>query len=115
MDTEKRTLKRRHLLYYLEVFNKENDEVLGHVVDITTRGIKLVSEYPIETKQNFKLRIKLPKQQFLETSFWFEAMSLWNKKDVNPSLSVTGFQALNLGKEASGTITKLINLLGFKD
>lgn len=41
MTEDGRTLKRRHLIFYLEVFNEDNDELLGHVVDITTKGIKL--------------------------------------------------------------------------
>ncbi|MCK5323642.1 MAG: PilZ domain-containing protein [Desulfobulbaceae bacterium] len=115
MTEDGRTLKRRHLIFYLEVFNEDNDELLGHVVDITTKGIKLISEHPIKTKQTFKLRMTLPKEQFRETSLRFEAVSMWSEKDVNPSFLVTGFQAVNLDEDASRIITNLVNLLGFND
>ena len=115
MTEDGRTLKRRHLIFYLEVFNEDNDELLGHVVDITTKGIKLISKNPIKSKQDFKIRMKLPKEYFSGGSLRFKAVSLWSDKDVNPDFMVTGFQAPNLDKEAVKTINKLINLLGFND
>ena len=115
MTKDGRTLKRRHLIYYLEVFNENNDELLGHVVDITTKGIKLIGKRPIKSKQEFSLHMKLPEEYFAGGLLKFDAVSLWSNKDVNPDFMVTGFQTLNLDKEAAKTIKKLINLLGFND
>ncbi|MEA1935035.1 MAG: PilZ domain-containing protein [Thermodesulfobacteriota bacterium] len=115
MAEDGRTLKRRHLIYYLEVFNENNDELLGHVVDITTKGIKLIGKHPIKSKQEFSLHMKLPEEYSASGLLKFDAVSLWSNKDVNPDFMVTGFQTLNLDKEAAKTIKKLINLLGFND
>ncbi len=41
------SIKRRHLIYYLRVWNNKEDKVLGHVVDITTEGLMLISEQEI--------------------------------------------------------------------
>ena len=35
---ERRVLKRRHLLFYLEISNKSTGEILGHLGDITVDG-----------------------------------------------------------------------------
>ena len=35
---ERRRLKRRHLIYYLRVFNQATDQLIGHLVDLTTEG-----------------------------------------------------------------------------
>jgi hypothetical protein len=45
---EKRKLKRRHLIYYLRVFEKNTDTLLGYLVDITPEGIMIMSESPVE-------------------------------------------------------------------
>ena len=34
----RRSEKRRHLIYYLQVFNSETDQFLGNLVDITPEG-----------------------------------------------------------------------------
>lgn len=115
MTEDGRTLKRRHIIYYIEVFNKDNNELLGHVVDITSKGIKLISKHPIKIKQEFSLHMKLPEEYFAGGSLQFDAVSLWSNKDVNPDFMVTGFQTMNLDKEAAETIKKLIDLLGFND
>ncbi len=115
MAGEERTLKRRHLIYYLEVFNDESDEILGHVVDITTKGIKLVSKKHIETKKNYTLRMVLPEEHFKGSSITFDAISMWSDRDVNPDFFVTGFQTSELDKKATNTIKKLVVLLGFND
>ena len=67
MAEEGRALNRRHLIYYfLEVNDIGSGELLGHLVDITTKGIKLVSKHPIETGKKFKLQMLLPEDYFHE-------------------------------------------------
>ena len=52
-----RRLKRRHLIYYLEVYDNSNDQFLGHLVDLTVQGMKLVSKNYIESDKEFSLKI----------------------------------------------------------
>ncbi len=55
-----RRLKRRHLVYYLEVFDSKSNEFLGHLVDLTIEGIKLVSKNYIEPNKEYLLKMVLP-------------------------------------------------------
>ena len=57
---EKREIKRRHLIYYLRVFDRKTDQLLGHLVNITPQGIMLISEESLATDTTFQLRMKLP-------------------------------------------------------
>ena len=111
----RRALKRRHLIYYLEVYDEDSDKFLGHLVDITTQGIKLVSKKPIETEKIFSLRMNLPEGYFDDKVLTFKAKSLWSGNDVNPDFFDTGFMAPNLDPKAKETITDLVNQLGFND
>jgi hypothetical protein len=108
-----RTLKRRHLIYYLEVFDEDTDELLGHLVDITTRGIKLVSKKAIGTDREYHLRMTLPEGYFQENVIHFQGRALWSGNDVNQDFYDTGFEVANLDKEVRKVIIKLINWLGF--
>ena len=44
---DNRRLKRWHLIYYLRVFEQGSMDLFGHVVDITTQGMRLVNTEPI--------------------------------------------------------------------
>ena len=113
MDNSRR-LKRRHLVFYLEVYD-ENGAVLGHLVDITTKGIKLVSKEPIEENTDFTLKMELPEEYFSDKFLEFSGRSLWTGPDVNPNFHATGFEITGLEDGARDIIRKLINELGFND
>jgi len=115
MADDGRALKRRHLIYYLEVYDRDTSNLLGHVVDITTKGMKLVSKKPLEVGKNYNLQMLLPEDYFHERAIRFEAESLWSTNDVNPDFYDTGFKLSNMNREASDIIVTLINQLGFNN
>ena len=65
---EKRKIKRVHLIYYLRLFDKQTNNQVGHLVDITTEGIMMISEEPIEIGKDFSFKMpfneKSPKGGF---------------------------------------------------
>ncbi|MEW6221389.1 MAG: PilZ domain-containing protein [Thermodesulfobacteriota bacterium] len=115
MHEEKRSLKRRHLIFYLEVFDDRTGQYLGHLVDITTKGIMLVSKDPIETGETRLLRMILPEEFAGRTHLVFEAKSVWSGKDINPDFYDTGFEVANLSLAAKRYIQGLIEQMGFND
>ncbi len=116
MDVDVRRLKRRHLIYYLEVLDLGSNRLIGHVVDITTRGLKLVSREPVETEKTFQLQMVLPEGYFEEKLLVFKATSLWSAKDVNPDFYVTGFElAEGVKEETRRILESLIDQVGFND
>lgn len=52
---EHRKQKRQLLRYYLWVFNKKDNSLIGHVGDITTEGVMLVSKKLIEVGEKINL------------------------------------------------------------
>ncbi|MDA8165553.1 MAG: PilZ domain-containing protein [Desulfobacteraceae bacterium] len=112
---EARILKRRHLIYYLEVHDQENGELIGHVVDITTLGMKLVSRQALPVGRVYHLRMSLPGEHFREKDIRFTAQALWSSNDVNPDFYDTGFEVSLMDERAKDIIVQLINRLGFND
>jgi hypothetical protein len=112
---ENRKLKRRHLIYYLRVFDRNTNQLLGHLVDITPEGAMLVSETPIPTAERFQLRMLLPAEIFGKDRLEFEAESIWSKNDINPDFYDTGFRLLDVNAEDAATISELIGEYGFRD
>ncbi len=115
MEHKARILKRRHLIYYLEVYDEDTGLPLGHLVDVTTRGIKLVSKTPLEAGKTFRLRMMLPAGYFQETVVHIEAVSKWSNNDINPDFFDTGFEAKSIDIRTRQIIMKLVNLVGFND
>lgn len=114
-DSDKRRLKRSHLIYYLRVFNQVTNETLGHLVDITPEGAMLISENSIPVNTRYQLRMQLPPEIFGRTHLDFEAESLWSKQDINPDFHDTGFRLLNVVVKDTAIISRLIDEYGFRD
>jgi len=90
---EQRQYNRRDSIFYLKVFDQRTDELLGHVVDLSERGVMMVSDEPMEPGRLLALRMHLPAP--LESSgrtVDFEAESRWCRQEANPDLYDIGFE-----------------------
>jgi len=113
--SDKRRIKRSHLIYYLRVFDQSTNETLGHLVDITQEGAMLISENAIPAGVHYRLRMMLPAEIFGREHLDFEAESLWCKRDVNPDFFDTGFRLNNVEVKDTVIIARLIDEYGFRD
>jgi hypothetical protein len=77
-----RSLKRRHLIYYLRVFDRSSGKLVGHLVDVTTQGMMLISEAPLPDEAEFELRMDLPPGLF--------AMDTWEVTARRTSIRPSG-------------------------
>jgi len=111
----RRTIRRRHLIYYLRVWNTDTKKLLGHVVDITTEGLMLVSDKPIELNKNFNLEVQWQGNDGEVNRICFEAESRWEDRDVNASFYDTGFKILDQAAEVLTPIREVIDEYGFND
>lgn len=112
---EKRKDKRRNIIYYLRVFDRNTDQLVGQLVDITTSGMKLVSETPIESDAVFQLRMVLPEEIGQKKEIGFDVKSMWCKRDVNPNFFSIGFEFEDISTEDIKIIQNLIYEFSFRD
>lgn len=113
---KRRKEKRIHLIYYLLVFNKETEKLAGHVVDITTTGIKLMSREYFEPNNEFKFRIALPKEMDSSSKeVNFNAKSIWCKEKLYSDFYTTGFKIQDIPSKDKETIRWLINEFGYRN
>lgn len=111
----KRDLKRHYLIYYLRVFNRENGEVLGHLVDITTKGIMIMRDSPIQVGVNHALRIRWRNAAGRLQLADFEGECRWCRPDVNPDFYGAGFVISSASDIHINAISQLINDLSMPD
>jgi len=109
-----RSQQRWNLVRHLRVVKAENNQTVGHLVDVTTEGMMLISEDSIPLNQTYNLRMEIPTDENIPQMIALTAESLWTKKDVNPTFHDTGFRLINPSKRAINAITRLIEELQFE-
>jgi hypothetical protein len=114
MDNTRR-YKRRHLFFYLQVTDDKTDKLLGYVVDISQRGLKIISEDVCEPDSSMELKMNLPDDAGQRKAIQFKAKCIWSGKDVNSEFYANGFELINLDDNTLSTIEAIINEYGFEE
>jgi len=114
-ETERRKLKRRHLLYYLRVYNAQTGRLLGHLVDISPGGVMVMSQCRRRIGRTVTLRMVLPNQPRRMKVVEFEATTKWCRRDVNPDFWDTGFETTKLTRKQAAALETLVEDYGFRD
>jgi hypothetical protein len=113
---ERRHLKRRNLSYYLPVIDNSNQEVLGHLVDISSNGLMMDSKKPIPTELVFTLRLDLMEDLANKPFIEFVARSKWCRPDsIQPYLFNAGFQIVNISPEDIEIVKRIAEKYGTLD
>jgi hypothetical protein len=107
--------RRRSIIYYLRVFDRDTDQMVGQLVDITTRGMKLVSVHPVDQGTRYSLRMLLPEEIDRKKHMNFEVECMWCKRDVNPNYFTLGFEFLDISPEDVHIIKALIYDFSFQN
>ena len=109
---EQRTIKRQHLIYYLRVYDGISSKVIGHVVDISPQGLKLITDEAIGVQEEYRLRMRFPGAKSGLGELIFDAICRWCRKDDNPDFYLAGFRIQNLKSEEANFIQGMIAEFG---
>jgi hypothetical protein len=94
---ERRNLNRKDFSYYMRLINNDTQELVGHLVDISSGGFKLDSQNPIPPDKDFRFRMDLTSEVANKPSMTFVARSKWCEVDPLDPLSYNvGFQLINI-------------------
>lgn len=108
-----RKFERRHLVFYLRVFDGMSSRVIGHIADISQQGLMVISDDPIAVNENYRLRLRLPPELGGKEEILINGTSRWCKPDVNPDFYITGFQLYDLGEDIEKYLLKLVDEFSF--
>lgn len=112
---DRRSEKRKFLLYYTRVFDTQSHVQVGNLVDITSMGAMLITPTPVPTGVDFDFKLELTEDvadiPFMEIS----AQSLWCHADIDPTHFNSGFKFLNVTPENAIIIQKIVDTFGFRD
>jgi len=114
MTTGHRQLKRWHLIFYLRVFDNNTGELLGHLADLTTEGVMLVSDQDIPVGKDYVLKMEYPERDNRKQgSIILNAHSLWSNPDINSQFYDNGFKLIDPSAESVTILRELIDELAF--
>ncbi|MCP4747218.1 MAG: hypothetical protein GY874_13920 [Desulfobacteraceae bacterium] len=112
---EKRKLTRQCLLYHLRVFDISNYKLIGHVADIHTEGMMVLSEQPQKVDAIHDLRVVLPEVLDGKEDVRFRGIVVWSGLHPNTIFYSSGFRVQHISQVHVEIIKMLIDRYGFKD
>lgn len=112
-ESTPRRHRRRHLYYYLKVFDARSGHLLGHLVDLTAEGMQLVNHEPLPVEADWRVRMEMPSALDGHTDVVLEARSVWCRRDVNPEYYGVGFRLIGVSPAARSLFESMITKFGF--
>jgi hypothetical protein len=94
---ERRRLERKDFSYYMRLIDSDTQELVGHLVDISTGGFRMDSQQPIPLNKDFRFRMDLTSEVANKPSMIFAARSKWCEVDpLDPFIYNVGFQLISI-------------------
>jgi hypothetical protein len=93
---------------YLPVVDRDTDELVGYLTDVTVDGGMLQSEDPIEEERVFHLRMDLGEPIQGSNHIEVDAESKWCRKERNAVFHNTGFAFRDVSEENQSRIAELV-------
>ena len=106
---EKRKQERYHLIHYLRIFNRDNRQEIGNLVNINSGGVMIVSGEPLELNKCYHLTMEFPEEFLGEHQLDFDAEVRWVKEDQRFGLIANGLHSVNISEKNLSILKYLIN------
>jgi hypothetical protein len=107
---EARREEREIINRYLRVFDRNTNQFVGYLVDITPHGAMLQSRNYVEPDKRMLLRVELPEELDPSRELVVEAASVWDKKEENALFHHTGFKFEDVSSVAQSKIRRMIEM-----
>jgi hypothetical protein len=115
MGNERRKLNRKDFSYYMRLIDSDTQELVGHLVDISSGGFKLDSQTKIPLNKDFRFRMDLTNEVANKPSMVFVARSKWCEVDpLDPFLYNVGFQLISISPGDIEIFNRMMEKYGSK-
>ena len=112
---ERRHLDRKDFSYYMRLVDNDTQDLVGHLVDISSGGFKLDSQTAIPVNKDFRLRMDLTSEVADKPTMVFVARSKWCEIDpLDPFIFNVGFQLVSISPTDLAIINRMMERYGKK-
>jgi len=113
MSDERRNLKRSKFAYYMQVFDDQNQQVLGYLADISAKGFQLDIPKEIPVNQEYVLRLDLTAEISEKPFITFTARCRWSRPDSSDPFSHNaGFQVVSIAHHDDIIFQRIVEKYG---
>lgn len=105
--SDKRRASRRDTFYYLTVSDAATGVPYGRIVDISPKGLLLVTENARAMADTVDAVVQIPPGSGAGSNFRCRLTRRWQRRDRNPSLTLLGCE-MQIDPEALTTVDNLI-------
>jgi len=92
----RRSQERKYLDYFSRVLDRDSGILIGYLVDLTTGGALIVSNYSLKQNTILDLRIDLPEGFSEQKQLDFIAKIVWVLPDIDPEFYRIGIQLVDI-------------------
>ena len=112
---DKRKDKRIPLIYYLAVFDRTTDELVGYLADVSVEGIKVMCDCPVTPGSKHLLRVESFLFDDPDHTIEFDAECRWNSPDKFIDYHDCGFRITRIEDSHLQEIRNIIDRFGFEE
>jgi len=99
----------------MRLVDNDTQNLVGHLMDISSGGFKLDSQKPIPANKDFRLRMDLTSEVANKPYMVFIARSKWCEVDpLDPFIYNVGFQLINIAPSDLDIINRMMAKYGQK-
>lgn len=110
-----RRAEREIINYYLQVFDRTDNRLLGYLADVTPAGLMLQSREPIAEGEAFDLRLELNAELDGKKSIDLKGRSIWTRKEKTSIFFHNGFELIDVDEEQRKLIESLMENFKLSD
>jgi hypothetical protein len=101
---DRRHAERQHTLYHSKVYEAGTRELIGHTVDISATGLRLVAPEERPIGEVLDIECELPKDLYGHDVIELRAIVRWCKRDVNPEYAALGLELIDVPREIASIL-----------
>lgn len=112
---ERRRLERKDFTYYMRLIDTQTEELVGHLVDVSTGGFKLDSPKPLPLEKDYRLHLDLTSEVATKPFMVFKARTKWCQADpLDPFVYNVGFQITEITPSDMEIFNRIVEKYGSK-
>jgi len=110
---EKRKAPRRKFSFYMRVLDDETEETVGHLVEVSIRGMRLETAAPLPMGQEYNVHMELTPDVSDNLFMFVSIRTKWCKTDdIMPNLYRVGFEITKISEHDHEIYQRLLDMYG---
>lgn len=110
---EKRKAPRKKFSSYMRLLDDETEKIVGHLVDVSAKGMQLETTAPLPMGQDYRLHMELTADISDKLFMFLVARSKWIHPDeIMPNLFRIGFEIVQIEPHDFEIYQRLVEFYG---